>query len=53
MTLETLVKVVSNCEGTSSDILYIQKTGIFGSGFSKVKSMSDIKDGYCVTTKQT
>ena len=53
MTLETLVKIVSNCEGTSSDILYVQKTGTFGSGISKVKSMADIKDGYCVTTKQT
>ena len=53
ITLETLVKVVSNCEGTSSDILYVQKTGTFGSGISKVKSMADIKDGYCVTTKQT
>ena len=52
MTLETLAKVVSNCEETSSDILYIQKRSIFGSGVSEVKSMADIKDGCCVTTTQ-
>ena len=52
--LEKLVKVVSNCEGTSSDTLYIQKTRIFGSGISEVKSMDDIKDGcWVTTTKQT
>ena len=53
MTLETLVKIVSNCEGRSTNKLYIQKRRIFGSGISEVKSMADIKDGCCVTTKQT
>ena len=53
MTLETFTKIVSNCEGTSSYTLYIQKRSIYGSGISEVKSMADIKDGCCVTTKQT
>ena len=52
MTLETLAKAVSNCEGTSSNILYIQKRSVFGSAISGVKSMADIKDGCCITTLQ-
>ena len=50
--LKKMVKIVSQCEGRSSDHLYIVKKSImFGKETkSEVKKMADIKDGCHITT---